>query len=110
MKFIAKVKVTGMKKSKGQMDNGTAFDSSKVYVETGFDESKETARGTASAEYALGDSTEYDKYKHLPLPFDAEAEMEIVTNGRTQKTVVHSLKPVGLSKDAAPASRANASA
>ena len=27
------------------------------------------------------------------FPFEAEAEMEIVTNGKTQKTVMHSLTP-----------------
>lgn len=96
MKFSSTIKVTGMKFSKGKMDNGTEFDSTKVYVETELDSSKDSAMGTACAEYGLGKSDEYQKYKHLAdsLPFMAIAEMEIVTNGTKQKTIVHSLKPI----------------
>lgn len=96
MKFTSMVKVTGMKFSKGKMDNGTEFDSTKVYVETELDSSKDTAMGTACAEYGLGKAEEYQKYKHLAgaFPFMATAEMEIVTNGKTQKTIIHSLRPV----------------
>lgn len=96
MKFTSTIKVTGMKFSKGKMDNGTEFDSTKVYVETELDSSKESAMGTACAEYGLGKAEEYKKYKHLvdALPFMAIAEMEIVTNGKTQKTIIHSLRPV----------------
>lgn len=104
MKFTSTIKVTGMKFSKGKMDNGTEFDSTKVYVETELDSSKETAMGTACAEYGLGKADEYQKYKHLAgsLPFMAQAEMEIVTNGKTQKTIIHSLKPVDGVKAGAP--------
>lgn len=104
MKFTSTIKVTGMKFSKGKMDNGTEFDSTKVYVETELDSSKETAMGTACAEYGLGKADEYQKYKHLAgaLPFMALAEMEIVTNGKTQKTIIHSLKPVDGVKAGAP--------
>lgn len=96
MKFTSTIKVTGMKFSKGTMDNGQAFDSTKVFVETDLDASKDTAFGTATAEYGLGKAEEYQKYKHLAGsgPFMALAEMEIVTNGKTQKTVIHSLRPV----------------
>ncbi|WP_426342805.1 hypothetical protein ACN9MZ_14590 [Pseudoduganella sp. S-14] len=111
MKFSSTVKVMGMKYSKGKMDNGTEFDSTKVYVETELDTSKETAMGTACAEYGLGKADEYQKYKHLAssLPFMAIAEMEIVTNGKTQKTVIHSLKPLEGAKQAAVGGK-NASA
>ena len=104
MKFTSTIKVTGMKFSKGKMDNGTEFDSTKVYVETELDSSKESAMGTACAEYGLGKADEYQKYKHLAgaLPFMALAEMEIVTNGKTQKTIIHSLKPVDGVKAGAP--------
>jgi hypothetical protein len=111
MKFSSTIKVTGMKFSKGKMDNGTEFDSTKVYVETELDSSKESAMGTACAEYGLGKAEEYQKYKHLAdsFPFMAIAEMEIVTNGKTQKTVIHSLKPVEGVKQAAAGGK-NASA
>jgi hypothetical protein len=82
-----------MKASKGSMDNGTTFDSTKVYTETQLDESKGNAKGFAVAEFTLGLASEFDKYKHLPFPFEAMAEFEIVSNGKTQKTVMHALKP-----------------
>lgn len=94
MKFESQVKVLGMKASKGSMDNGTTFDSTKVYTETQMDESKGNAKGFAVGEFTLGTSIEFEKYKHLPFPFDAVAEFEIVSNGKTQKTLMHALKPV----------------
>lgn len=90
-----------MKASKGQMDNGQAFDSTKVYTETPLDESKGTAKGFAVGEFTLGLASEFDKYKHLPFPFDAVAEFEITTNGKTQKTVMNSLKPMPRSASSA---------
>lgn len=103
MKFNSTIKVMGMKYSKGTMDNGQSYDSTKVFVETELDSSKDTAMGAACAEYGLGKADEYQKYKHLAnsFPFMAVAEMEIVTNGKTQKTVIHSLKPVEGVKQAA---------
>ena len=93
MQFTSKVKVLGMKASKGTMDNGMVFDSTKVYTETQMDESKGNAKGFAVAEFNLGAASEFDKYKHLPFPFEADATFEMVTNGKTQKTVMHSLVP-----------------
>lgn len=63
--------------------------------------------GTACAEYSLGKAEEYQKYKHLAgaFPFMAAAEMEIVTNGKTQKTIIHSLKPLDTAKASAPAGK-----
>jgi hypothetical protein len=89
-----------MKASKGTMDNGQTFDSTKVYTETPLDESKGTAKGFAVGEFTLGLAEEFQKYKHLPFPFDGVAEFEIVTNGKTQKTVMNSLKPVAMSRPA----------
>lgn len=103
MRMQTQFKVLGMKSSKGSMDNGQQFDSTKVYVETSLDDSKGTAKGYAVAEYTLGTSEEFAKYKHLPFPFNATAEVEMVTNGKSQKMVVHSLTPVEVSKGAAPA-------
>ena len=86
-----------MKASKGSMDNGQAFDSTKVYVVTPLDDSKGTAKGFATGEFTLGLAAEFDKYRHLTFPFDAEAELEIVSNGKTSKTVMHALKPLSRS-------------
>lgn len=51
MKFQTELKVLGMKSSKGKMDNGMEFDSTKVYVETPLDDSKGNAKGCSVAEY-----------------------------------------------------------
>lgn len=101
MIFETEVKVLGMKASKGEMDNGMKFDSTKVYVETSLDDSKGNAKGFAVAEYNMGESPEFEKYKHLTFPFSAKAKMELVTNGKTQKTVMRSLVPVHADKKAA---------
>lgn len=94
MKMQVAVKVLGMKASKGQMDNGQSFDSTKVYVETQLDESKGNAKGFAVSEYGFGLSDTFNHFKHLSFPFDATGEIEITTNGKTQKIVMLSLKPV----------------
>jgi hypothetical protein len=93
MKFQTEITVVGMKASKGEFE-GKGYDSTKLYALVDMDASKGTAKGQATAEYTFGDSTEFEKFKHLPFPFKAVADVEIVTNGKTQKTVVASLKPV----------------
>jgi hypothetical protein len=98
MKFISQVKVTGMKPSKGVLENGTTYNSTKVYVETALDDTK--GKGFATAEYNFGEASEYDKYRHLTFPFLADVEMEITSSGKTQKTVVRGVKPVANAKAA----------
>ncbi|KWH40081.1 MULTISPECIES: hypothetical protein [Burkholderia] len=93
MRFTTEVQVLGMKSSKGTMDNGQSFDSTKAYIVTPLDTSKGTAKGMSAGEYQIGTSAEFVKYEKLPFPFTAKAEMEILTNGKTSKTVVHSLVP-----------------
>lgn len=97
MKFNTRIKVLGMKSSKGDFE-GTHYDSTKVYVETSLDESRGTARGFAAAEYVLGDSLSFDKFKHMNFPFTADADMEQITTGKAIKTVMHALTPVQASK------------
>lgn len=94
MQFQSRVVVLGMKASKGTLDSGVGFDSTKVYVQTALDDSKGMGKGYATAEYNFGTSEEFHKYKHLPFPIECDAQLEIVTNGKTQKTVVNALKPV----------------
>lgn len=97
MKMQSVVTVVGMKRSKGEME-GVAYDSTKFYIETSLDDSKGNAKGTATSEYTMGKSDEYDKYVHLPFPFIADAEIELVTTGRVQKIVFHALKPREMKK------------
>ncbi len=98
MRFNTKVQVLGMKSSKGAMDNGQTYDSTKAYIVTPLDTSKGTAKGMAAGEYNIGTSEEFAKYDQLPFPFTADAEMEIVSNGKTSKTIVHKLVPVANQK------------
>ena len=98
MKFQARNTIMGMKASKGKMDNGNEFDSAKMYSLVDMDASKGTAKGQAVAEHNIGKAEEFDKFKHLPFPFDADVDFEIVTNGSTQKTVVTKVVPVARSQ------------
>jgi hypothetical protein len=94
MQFQSKVKVLGMKSNKGTMDGGQSYDSTKVYVETPLDDSKGNAKGYAVAEYTLGLSTEFEKFKALAFPFEATATLELVTTGKVQKTQMTALVPI----------------
>lgn len=101
MKFPAKVIVSGVKRSKGVLESGQAYDSTKVYVQTSLDDSKGNGAGSATVEYNWGTSDNYDKIAHLfkagrSVEFDAE--LEIVTNGKTQRTQVVDLRPVAAVK------------
>ena len=98
MNFTSRITVQGIKGSKGTLESGQAYDSTKIYVQTALDDTKGMGKGFATAEYNFGTSDEYHKYKHLPFPIECDAELEIVTNGKTQKTQIVSLKPVEVTK------------
>lgn len=87
------VTVTGMKGSKGTYE-GQTFDSTTVFVQIKLDDSKGTAKGFATGEYKFGDASTFDKFKHLPFPFQADVELETVTSGRAMKTIVTAMKPI----------------
>lgn len=94
MKIQTKISVVGMKASKGHMDNGTAFDSTKIFCLVDMDDRRGKAKGQGIAEYNIGLSDEYDKFSHLSFPFDAIADVEVVTSGSKQQVIVTGLKPV----------------
>ncbi|MFZ6776228.1 hypothetical protein ACO0LD_05295 [Undibacterium sp. Ji83W] len=98
---MTKVTVTGMKASKGTLESGQAYDSTKVYVQTRLDDSKGNAKGFATVEYNFGEASEYDKFKHLTFPFIAEMETEMITSGRAMKTIVTGLTPISIDKKGA---------
>lgn len=95
MKFKAEVNVTGMKPSKGDFE-GTAYDSTKVYVL----EEMSAGKGQCTIEYSLGKSDEFAKFEHLPFPFIGEAEMEIQATGKDKKIVMLGLRPKQMAKAA----------
>lgn len=101
MKSTFRVTVTGVKRSKGQLESGQPYDSTKVYVATDLDDSKNNGAGSATVEYTWGTSENFEKVVHLfkagkPVEFDAD--LEIVTNGKTQRTQVVDLRPVAIVK------------
>jgi len=98
MKMQTEITVVGMKSSKGKLDNGQEYDSTKAFCLTDLDNRKGTSKGQGVAEYNIGDSTEFDKFKHLPFPFKATADVEIVVSGQSQKILVTGLKPVSQAK------------
>jgi hypothetical protein len=97
MKINQQLTITGMKASKGEFE-GTSYDSTKVYAMTDMDESKGNAKGFATIEYGFAKADEFDKYKGLAFPFKADCEMEFVTNGKSQKMVLLSVKPIASAK------------
>ena len=98
MKFNTRATVQGIKGSKGVLESGQGYDSTKIYVQTGLDDSKGMGKGFSTVEYNFGTSDEYHKYKHLPFPLDCDLELEIVTNGKTQKTQIISMRPMEVTK------------
>jgi len=100
MKFLnQRVTVTGSFPSKGVLESGAPYDSTKVFVLTDLDDSKGV--GTATVEYKWGTSENYQKIASFikaacdagkPALFDAD--LEVTTNGKTQRTQVVDLRPV----------------
>lgn len=78
----------GAKPSKGDYE-GRPFDSTKIYV----DLSLADGNGSCTAEYNWGDSTNYKKLKDLSLPCDVVVDFELVTTGKSQKTIIHDVQP-----------------
>src|SRR2546429_4808597 len=74
MRFNQTIQVVGMKASKGTLENGTAYDSTKVYALIDLDTSKGNAKGASATEFNLGTAAEFEAYKHLPFPFVADVE------------------------------------
>jgi hypothetical protein len=93
MKFKASVVVTGLKRSKGDME-GTPYDFTSVFIQVDLDESTKNARGQAVEPYKLGTSDNYATFDGVQLPFNAMAEFEITTTGKVAKQKLLSLVPV----------------
>jgi hypothetical protein len=99
MEFKQQVTVTGIKRFKGEVD-GKNYDSFKVFVQVALDESKGTAKGFATEEFNAGESSEYDKWKHLPFPLEADATYQMVTTGKMTKIQIVDVKPRSMTKAA----------
>jgi len=45
------------------------------------------------SEHNFAAAAEFEKFRHLAFPFVADAEMDIVTNGKTQGTLLLEIVP-----------------
>ena len=98
MKFTQVLTVVGMKGNKGTLDNGINYDSTKLIVLTDLDDSKGNQAGQETTSYTFGTSDEFQKLKHLPMPFDIEAQIQLTnsmgTTGPVTRAKILSIKPV----------------
>lgn len=90
---IEKVKVTGVKFFKGDID-GKGIDSGKVFIEESLDFTTGRAKGYATQEYSLGKAELAQALMHNEFPLLAEVEFLRVTNGDVSKNIVNSVRPV----------------
>lgn len=101
---IEKVKVTGVKFFKGDID-GKGIDSGKVFIEEPLDFTTGRAKGFASQEYSVGKAEVAQAIMHNEFPLVAEVEFMRVTNGDTTKNIVVGIKPVERIGEAAEKAR-----
>ena len=88
-----KVKVTGVKFFKGDID-GKGIDSGKVFIEESLDFTTKRAKGYATQEYSLADAAAAQRLMHNEFPLIAEVEFLRVTNGDISKNIVGSIRPL----------------
>ena len=88
-------KVQGLKRSKGVInDTGKAYDSTTVYVEFPFARNNPDMRGSATEPIKFGTSENFEKFNGIPLPFEAEIDIEVQTNGNRVQNVIVDIQPV----------------
>lgn len=88
-----KVKVTGVKFFKGNIDSKD-IDSGKVFIEESLDFTTGRAKGYATQEYSVGKAEIAQAIMHNEFPLVAEVEFLRVTNGDTTKNIVVAIRPV----------------
>lgn len=94
---MAILRVVGVKRFQGVMDDGKAIDSGKLFVECKFDTSRNGEREFASGcfveELRLDSSAMVREIENLPLPALFEVQTERVGNGKTVRERVLSIRP-----------------
>lgn len=91
MKFQTTAVITGAKSYNNTVD-GTPHNFTKLYVMT--DLSEQSGYGSATVEYKWGLSDNLNKIANQQFPFEAKIDMEIVTTGSRQTTIIHNVTPV----------------
>lgn len=92
---MAIMTIMGRKRSKGTLDNGNAYDSTKLYIQTALKATKDQ-EGFSVAEYTWGDSSNYTKLDGQTFPFQADVSVEIVSTGKSNQVIITdvALKPI----------------
>lgn len=87
--------IMGRKRSKGTLDNGNAYDSTKLYIQTALKATKDQD-GFSVAEYTWGDSSNYAKLDGQSFPLTADVSLDIVSTGKSNQVIITdvALKPV----------------
>lgn len=94
---MTQVTLLGAKRSKGVLDDGTSYDSTKLYLQMPMQKSDDTV-GFAGVELNWGDSDNFPIIKNLSFPCEVDVTIELVTNGKTSKSVVTDLQPISKPK------------
>ncbi|UOO78101.1 hypothetical protein LVJ85_06490 [Neisseria sp. Dent CA1/247] len=84
--------IMGVKRFNGQID-GKTFDYCRVIVATPLDASQGNALGSSATEYDFGGSANFEQFKSASFPFDAVLNVELVTNGKSQKLKIIGFQP-----------------
>lgn len=94
MKFSSEIIVVGAKASKGELENGQKYDSTKVYALIDLDNSRGNVVGQGVSEYSWGDSSNFDLLKPFcdKLPAKFIADFNIVTSGKVTKTTLENIR------------------
>ncbi|WP_430421118.1 hypothetical protein [Methylibium petroleiphilum] len=92
-----KVRVVGMKFFVGEV-NGNKINSGKLYTECKLDDSRnegerQFAKGLFTEEWKVP-SQAVKRLAHLPLPFDADLEVDRVGNGKESRELVIDVRPL----------------
>lgn len=94
---MAILKVVGMKRFQGVLDDGKSIDSGKLFVEVKFDSSRngerEFSAGSFVEELRLDGSSMVREIENLPLPALFDVQTERVGNGKTVRERVLSIRP-----------------
>lgn len=89
-----KVKVTGVKWFKGNID-GKDFDTGTAYIEERLDDRRGTAKGYAATPYKLSSSATAQALAKREFPLACEVEFERVTTGKESETIIGDIRPAG---------------
>lgn len=94
MKITQRTTIIGVKKFKGSIDGGAPLDFTKIITLAPMDETTGNNLGMTTAEYRFGSSANFALIASTGVPIEADLQMEITSNGRTQKINVINVVPI----------------